>query len=353
MGKIGIAMVGWAHGHVHAYVHMIKGFDDAQVVTSWDHDRARLESTANALGVACEPDLDKVLSSKAVDLVIIGSETCYHPELVEAAARAGKDIIVQKPMAFDRPGCDRIIAAVDKAGVFFSVAYQMRYDPANRKMKELMEAGAIGRVGIVRRRHCIGVLLNKDFVNGGSRWHILPETNKGMFMDDASHPADMFYWWFGMPASVTAEIANVLTDVSNDDTGVAIYRWPSGVLGYIFNSSVVLAGENTTEIYGDRGVILQNYGDGPSCDAVARPAGAVAVRMFQPQNAAAGWQDMGVPIPTGGHGDRIRAVARHILDEYKAGKPQVDARAGKGSVDMVLGAYQSSEAGRRVTFPLG
>jgi len=347
MAKIGIGVLGYAHGHLQTYTAAIKGFDDAQVLVCWDHDRERGESVAASFGLQFRPQLEQVLDDGAVDLVMIGSETKYHPELVIAAARAGKDIVLQKPMALSLADCDRMIAAVERAGVWCSLAFQMRYDPANRKMKELMEAGAIGRVGLVRRRHCIPVLLHEGFVNGPTRWHFDPDLNMGMWMDDASHPADLCYWWFGLPTSVMAEIDNVLTTVAPDDSGMAIYRWPSGLMGEIFNSSVVLAGENTTEIYGDQGVIVQNFGDGPSC-SVALPPGAIAVKLYQWGKHEAGWQDQGVPIPPGGQGERISAVARAILDEYRAGQVQVSARDGRASIQMVLAAYQSAREGRRV-----
>ena len=351
MSKIGIAVLGYAHGHVQTYTAAIKGFDDAQVLACWDHDRERGQAVGAQYGVEFQPDLERVLSRRAVDLVMIGSETKYHPDLVEAAAAAGKDIVLQKPMALSLADCDRIIRAVEQAGVWFSLAYQMRYDPANRKMKELMDAGAIGRVGLVRRRHCIPVLLNEGFIKGPTRWHIDPELNMGMWMDDASHPADLFYWWFGMPSSVVAEIDNVLTNVAADDSGLAIYRWPSGLMAYIFNSSVVLVGENTTEIYGDRGVIIQNYGDGPSC-ALPILAGMPAVKLYQADQHDAGWQHLGIAAPAGGHGERIWAVARGILDDYRAGKPRVSAAHGKASIQMILGAYQAAREGRRVPLPL-
>src|SRR5438094_613951 len=82
--------------------------------------------------------------------------------------------------------------------------------------------------------------------------------NVGMFFDDAVHAADFLYWLLGAPVSVMAEIDNVLTDVAPDDTGMAIYRYADGAFGLIYNSSVTLAGENTTEVYGDQGVLIQN-----------------------------------------------------------------------------------------------
>ena len=65
----------------------------------------------------------------------------------------------------------------------------------------------------------------------------------------------------GRPRSVVAEIDAVLTDLGCDDNGVAVYRFAKGEIGILLNSSTTLAGENTTEIYGDRGAIIQNHGD--------------------------------------------------------------------------------------------
>ena len=350
MSKIGIGVLSYAHGHVNAYSAEIKGFDDAELLSVWDDNLDRGKANAEAFGAAFKPHLEDVLDDKAIELVIIASETNKHADLAVAACAAGKNVIVQKPMALSLADCDRIIDAVDRNGVWFSMAFQMRYDPANIRMKQLIDDGSVGRVGVLRRRHCIGVLFSEAFITGGSNWHISAEANMGMWMDDASHAADFMYWMLGQPVSVVAEIDNVLTNVAPDDTGVALYRFQNGEVGILFNSSVTWAGENTTEIYGDRGVVIQNYGDGPSL-AVAPPPDAVAVKYFDSQAPEKGWQDQGIPIPAG-HGVRIQAVASNLIKAYKAGKPTVSAREGRVSTEMILASYRAAREGRRVEWPL-
>ena len=221
---------------------------------------------------AYSPHLEDLLDDPAIQGVIVTCETNRHAEMVLAAARAGKHILCQKPMALSLDDCDRMAAAVAQAGVTFMMAFQMRHDPSNRKIKELLEQGAVGKVGLLRRRHCIPVLFDERFVTGPSRWHIDPEKNMGMFMDDASHATDFIHWLLGRPESVMAEIGNTLTTVAPDDTGVAIYRFASGAMAVLVNSSVTLAGENTTEVYGDQGVIIQNHDDVPSTNSAAAPS---------------------------------------------------------------------------------
>jgi predicted dehydrogenase len=225
------------------------------------------------------------------------------------------------------------------------MAFQMRCDPLNQQIKRWVAEGAVGRIGALRRRHCINFLFNPDVAKGATAWHVDSIANVGMFFDDAVHAADFLYWLMGKPVSVIAEIDNVLTNVAPDDTGIAVYRWPdAGAMGVLFNSSVTLAGENTTEIYGDQGVIIQNYDDGVS--VAHAPPGAPALKLFRKSTGK--WEIFDHPLPAN-HGERIAAVPRPWLDTLLSGAPPtVTARDGKISVEMCLAAYQSAREGRRV-----
>jgi predicted dehydrogenase len=349
MARIGIGVISFAHGHAGMYCQQLARDEDVRLVACWDDDEARGQAAAAQYGMRYTPHPEDILNDPAIQAVILTTETSRHAEFAVAAAAAKKEILLQKPMALTLADCDRIIDAVDRAGVRLMMAFQMRRDPLNQKMKALVEEGAVGKVGIVRRRHCLGVLFSDSFVNGPTRWHIDPEKNMGMFMDDAVHAADFLYWFMGRPASVTAEIDNILTHVAPDDTGVALYRYPDRALAVLFNSSVVLAGENTTEIYGDGGVIIQNFGDGPSTP-MAEP-GAAPLKLYR-RDSPMRWETFDLPVPKS-HGERIAAVPRPFVEMILHDcEPDVNARDGRVSVEMILGAYQSAREGRRVAFPL-
>ncbi|HEX6970882.1 MAG TPA: Gfo/Idh/MocA family oxidoreductase, partial [Limnochordia bacterium] len=339
MSSIGIGIISFAHGHAHTYAHVLARDARARLVAVWDDDPERGRQAAARYETRFVPELDALLSDPGIQAVIVTSETYRHAEHVCRAAAAGKHILCQKPMALSLADCDRMGRAVDAAGVTFVMAFQMRHDPLNQKLKELIDAGAVGRVGLVRRRHCIDVLFNEAFVRGPSRWHIEPEKNMGMFMDDAVHAADFLLWILGEPKSVTAEIDNVLTHVAPDDTGVAIYRFADGAMGVLLNSSVTLAAENTTEVYGDQGVIIQNWDDGPSL-SMGCPPGAAPLKLYrrgQPRQ----WETFDIPLPQN-HGGRIAAVPGAFLDVLLSGAPSpIPWRVGRKSVEMILGAYRA------------
>ncbi len=349
MNRVGIGILSHAHGHANVYCQVMRGFDDVDLIATWDDNVERGRQAAQNFGLEYRPKADDVIQDPQVEAVIVTMETNRHAEFIEWAAAAGKHILCQKPLATTLADCDRIIEAVRRHGVKFSMAFQMRHDPVNQKIKELLDAGVVGRVAVVRRRHAINVLLNPNFVNGPSRWHMDPIANVGMFFDDAVHAADWFYWLLGDPDSVTAEIDQVVTDVAPDDNGVAIYRFQRGEIGILFNSSTTVAGVNTTEIYGDQGTIIQDYGDAPSTSA-PRPANAVPLRMIRKGEDQ--WTEFNLPIPQS-QAERLAAVPRPFIDYVRGLTDEtISAEEGRKSVEMVLGAYRSAMEGRRVLFPL-
>jgi predicted dehydrogenase len=349
MDRIRIATLSHAHGHINTYCNTMQDYEDVELVAVWDDVPERGEKAASSFGMEYRTKLESITSDPDIDAVMIGCETNRHADFVEFAANAGKHILLQKPMATTLADCDRIIDVVRRTGIKFSVAFQMRQDPVNQKIKALIDQGTVGNIAVVRRRHCIPVLLNPSFFEGLSRWHVDADANVGMFFDDATHAADWFLWTFGMPVSVIAEIDNVVTDVAPDDNGVAIYRFPSGIMGTLFNGSTTVAGVNTTEIYGDEGTIVQDYGDAPSTSAPRSPD-AMPLRYIRKDDDA--WTECDLPIPAS-QGERIAAIPRPFIDYVKGvSDERVSPEEGRKSVEMVLGAYQSAAQGTRIHFPL-
>jgi len=338
-----LAIIGFAHAHVDMYAAEIQKMDDTHIAWAWDHDAQRGAERCHHHGCEFVPDLNALLSRADLAGVIVGAETSMHADLVEAAARAGKDILLQKPMALTLADCERIVRAVTASGVRFSMAWQMRCDPQNIWMREAVQSGRIGKVMMLRRRHGLSTHRWAGFEES---WHVKPELNRGMWMDDAAHPADFLLWTLGKPTSVMAEIATLLNPRIPDDNGAAIYRFPGGAIGILECSFTCLAARETTLIVGDRGTIVQDYGDAVSCGAFALPEGALGLGYLLAGEGD--WTPVDIPTPPS-HGYRIHAVARPAV-EFFLGKrePIATAEEGRTNVQMLLAAYQSASEGRRV-----
>lgn len=345
MDKVHIGVLSHAHGHINTYCNEMMHFDDVELVATWDDDEERGRTNAQKFGLDFCDKAETVTNNPNIDTVLIGAETNRHADLVELAAKAGKNILLQKPMATTLSDCDRIIKVIRDTGVKFSMAFQMRHDPVNQKIKELVTQGVVGNIAVVRRRHCIPVLLNPNFVNGPSHWHIDPVANIGMFFDDATHAADWFYWTFGKPISVMAEIDNIVTNVAPDDNGIALYRFENGMIGTLFNGSTTLFGVNTTEIYGDNGTLIQDYGDSPATSA-PRPDNAIPLKYIQKGDTQ--WTELAMDIPKS-QGERIAAIPRPFINYIRGLTDEcVSPEEGRVSVEMVLAAYESAKTGKRI-----
>jgi myo-inositol 2-dehydrogenase/D-chiro-inositol 1-dehydrogenase len=91
-----------------------------------------------------------LLANPAVEAVVIASPAAYHPELVAAAAQAGKAVFCEKPLANTLADADRAAAAVRAAGVPFQIGFQRRFDPGFRAARALADRGELGRIQLLR-----------------------------------------------------------------------------------------------------------------------------------------------------------------------------------------------------------
>ena len=343
--SVNVGILGFAHGHVMGYggewarhpewgVHVAKG---------WDADAGRAENSSKALGAERAETLEEILNDKTISAVVISSETKYHVELVERAAEAGKAIILYKPMALTLEGADRIVAAVEKYNVPMSMGWQMRTDPQNIKIKQLIADKTIGNTYVFRRRHALSTHTWAGFAD---TWHANPELNRDIFADDASHPIDLLNWIFGVPESVMAELTTAHSPRVPNDNGVALFKYKSGMIAEISAYFTCSASEITTEVYGEKGTIQQYYGDGPAT-RLPRPEGQPGLKWFVEGDSD--WTASDIPSPKG-HGERISGQAQPLADFLNGKRPPIcNVRDGRDSLKMVLACYLSTRTGERVS----
>lgn len=342
---VGVGVLGFAHAHVGMYCREWKENcgDLVHLIAGWDHETDRLDRSCQEFALEPENNLAGLLTRKDIGAVVIGAETSRHAELVEAAAAAGKTILLQKPLSLTMEEADRIVEAVESTGVRFTLAWQMRVDPENLEIRRVMESGDLGRILMVRRRHGLKTHRMENFENS---WHVKPELNRGMWADDAAHAIDFLYWMFGSPVTVTAEIDTLLNPKVPDDHGIAIFRYEDGMMAEVTSSFTCVAGENTTEIMGENGVIIQNFGDQPSAGA-PKPRGAIALKWYLDEEDDWHYADF-EPPPS--QGVRIFGLARPLA-EFAAGQraPIATAREGRDVLNITLACYRSAESGQRIT----
>ncbi len=341
---------------------MFKADPRVRLVCAWDSDPQRGREGADWLGIPFVSALDDVLGRLDVTAVTICSTNDAHADLAVAAARAGKHIMMQKPMATTVADCDRIVEAVEQAGVLYYQSHNLRFDPVHQEIKRLVDAGEIGRIAIARRRHSHAfALLNPRTLD----WMMDPlHGGGGAFMDEGAHVALWFLWMFGPPESVSGMVATSLTaqQPGIEDNGVFLYRYRNGMIGVHQSSWTELASTSTIELFGERGVIVAGGTDitsarsrtpnepplrlwrhnpaGPPGDAPPRAGAAVA---------PGEWITPNVQLPQSRVAGTALAFVQLLVD---GGPSPADARTARLAVEMVLAGYQSSREGREVRLPL-
>ncbi|MGE5623576.1 MAG: Gfo/Idh/MocA family protein, partial [Methanocella sp.] len=144
-----VGMVSFAHMHAYSYAAAVKSLPGVELVGISDEEAGRGREAAERFGTEYVGG-HQALLARDLDAVIICSTNADHAELTIAAARAGKHVLVEKPIATNAPDARRMIAACQASGVQLQVAFPCRYQPAVARVKELIDQGAIGRVVAIK-----------------------------------------------------------------------------------------------------------------------------------------------------------------------------------------------------------
>jgi predicted dehydrogenase len=189
---------------------------------------------------------DALLSDPSIDVVYIPLPNDLHAEWTVRAARAGKHVLCEKPMAISLVGFDRITAAAHAAGVVVAEAFMYRHHAQTLKLRELIREGALGRVGLVRGAFTFTLNRPNDVrlepaKGGGSLWDVgcYPVSFARFALDEEPHEA--FGWQVTGPTGV-------------DETFAGQLRFPSGALAQ-FDCGFRAPFRTEIEIVGSEGTL--------------------------------------------------------------------------------------------------
>ena len=203
-------------------------------------------------------DIDDFLARKDIDAVAVLTPSGMHPEHVIACARAGKHVVVEKPMALRLQDADAMIRACDEAGVKLFVVKQNRFNVPVVKAREALDAGRFGGL-FWAPCACAGAGIRPITIRttGAEPGPMTAACSS----NQASHHVDMLEWFFGDVVSVHARAITALANIETEDTAVATLKFSNGALGIIeattaarptdLEGSLSILGENgTVEIAG-------------------------------------------------------------------------------------------------------
>ena len=224
----------------------LKASKTGELVATGARDRERAESLAQAWGGRAYGSYDQVLQDPEVEAVYIATPHHLHAEWTIAAALAGKAILCEKPFTLNSLEAVGALSEVDRAGVFFMEAFMYRCSPQTRKLVELLDAGAIGKVQAIDAEFSYGSSL--DLVN----FRTDPAIGGGGIMDVGTYCSSFCCLVAGQDPDRVDYVANL--DRGYDSYGAGVLQFPNGIVAKIA-SGVHLPMANQAVIYGDEGNI--------------------------------------------------------------------------------------------------
>ncbi|MDF2670694.1 MAG: oxidoreductase domain protein [Paenibacillus sp.] len=256
--KLRIAILSFWHVHARGYAKQLADRSDCTIVAIWDESAERGLRMSEQLNVPFVEDLQAVLANPEVDAVVVNAPSSMHPEVIIAAAEAGKHIFTEKVLALNSADANRIVATVQREGVKLLVSLPRLGDQRTLYAKSILDQGLLGQVTFIRMRLAHdGALPREGAPDGWLPPHFWDQTESGggALIDLGCHPMIMLHHFLGMPESVTARFGYV-TGRKVEDNAVVTLQYPNGAMAVVEAGFASRHCPALVEIYGTEGCLL-------------------------------------------------------------------------------------------------
>jgi predicted dehydrogenase len=274
--------------------------------------------------------VEDLLASPEVDAVYISTPVDLHRDHVIQAAKAGKHVFVEKPMAASVSECRQMIQACRDAGVHLGVAYMMRYRAQCQVARKYIQSGKLGELVMGRAQNTFW------YPGDEQAWRQQPERSLGgVLYDVGSHAVDTLRFLMGEVVAVQGFTDSSHFDYEVEDTALGLLKFHSGAVGIIDCSWAVPNRLCLLEIYGTQGSLIVERGLGPFQDPKMRfihPGGETVIELPLVNAYKAEFEAMSRSILLGRH-------------------PEVDGWEGMRITEILVALYRSASRPELVPIP--
>jgi UDP-N-acetyl-2-amino-2-deoxyglucuronate dehydrogenase len=314
----------------------------AELVAVCDIDPAALRAAVQATQAEGFDSLTALLAGSRPDCVALATPSGLHPQQVIEIARAGVDVMTEKPMATRWSDGLAMVRECDAAGVRLFVVKQNRRNRTLQLLKQALDKGRFGRI------YTVGVNVfwsRPQSYYDSAAWRGTWEFDGGALMNQASHYVDLLDWLVGPVESVMAYTGTLARNIEVEDTGVAALKWRNGAMGTV-NVTMLTWPKNlegSITVLGEKGSVR---------------IGGVAVNEIQhwqfadsdPMDAQLDEASYQTTSVYGfGHPLYYEGVIRSLRE---AAPPEISGREGLKSLELLIAMYLSARDGKRVSLPL-
>lgn len=287
-------------------------------------------------------NIDELVKRPEIDIICVTTPSGAHLEPALSAIRAGKHVVVEKPIEITLARVDELLKAADAANVKVAAIFQSRFGPGARTVKAALDAGRFGKL-----------VLCSAYV----KWHRAADYYKGWkgtlkldgggaIMNQGVHGVDLLQWFAGMPEEVFAwKTRRVHTGIEAEDTAAATLRFASGALGSIegttaaypgFNKRIEILGSNGSCILEDDRILSWEFRE-------AKPEDA-GIKAGQSADMGSGASN---PTAINFYGHQLQL--QDLVDAVRENRrPAVEGREARNAVALIRALYESAESGKPV-----
>jgi UDP-N-acetyl-2-amino-2-deoxyglucuronate dehydrogenase len=322
---VGFGIVGCGRiGRWHAT--SLQAVAGAELVAVSDLERRAREEFASKFRSRAYDTAEALLRAQAVDVVSICTPPASHAHLIEAAALAGKHVLVEKPLALTLEEADRAVCACARQGVELGVAHQQRARSATMALRAMTAAGAFGEVRVAAAVHTWHRPLEQRARDG---WRGQSGAGGDLLVDQAVHAIDLLVWFLGKPTWVTGATGED-ADTDSAETVVATIGFESGALAALAASTAAnrMRDDIALDLAGTRGgfrLEIRDY-DHAEIAGLDLAAGAGRARRLAGTEVEALIRQQGGAWRAGPRSPLLRLLAR-IAGAERGGHPFRSLRA--------------------------
>lgn len=344
MDQVRVGIIGSAFSsNIHA--EAFEEVPEAVIVAASSPNKAHVEEFARKWKIpAAGTDYRKVLDRKDVDVVVVGIPNDLHREVVTAAAKAGKHVILEKPIAHTLDDAEAMIAACKKERVKLMYAETICFTPKYVRAKKLVEEGAIGKLYMAKQ--------GEKHSGPHSDWfYDVRRSGGGSIMDMGCHGIEWARWMYGKPRpkSVIAHCQRVLHTerTKGEDNSVVVIEFEGGGIAVIENSWAKQGGmDDRVELFGTEGAVYCDLLHGSSMETYSAKGYGYAV---EKAGATKGWTfTVFEETHIYGFPHEMRHFIQCVLTD---GTPQETGEDGRATLEIIYAAYESAGTGKKITWP--
>ena len=340
--RFGLVGCGVIHGwHADVLAHMP---GEAELVAVCDIVPERAQAAADKRGALAYTHYKKMLARGDIDAVAIATPSGLHADMAQMAIKAGKHVIVEKPMDVSLRKANALVNAARAAGRVLMPISQNRYGKGIRQLHEWLAQGKLGR--LVYGEATVKWYRSQEYYDSGDWRGTWALDGGGALANQGVHYADLLRWTMGPIKNLSARAATLgHARVEVEDVVTASIEFASGALGTLTATTCAFPGFATTlEVYGTEGsvrtanneLVEAVFTNGEKYDSASTPA-----------------------PPTGASDPAALGIYNHLcqfrdfVGAVREGRdPWITGEMGRDALEVVVGVYRAARTGKSVAFPL-